>query len=293
MFVYLLLQNMAASDTVIKVLEKIKTIVPDEDYKIATEDKDKYAEFEELVKRVTDENNRIEALKAEIESATSEEIEKKLVKICDPDKIRTIKDALRVQTFQMSIDEPDGERDYFVTATRRGKEVFPPLELKSTNDINRSVKQQYSSILIEVVILLVKSAGVKTECSERAIVNTAQETIGLLDESVVMMEALKEFVEAWGKSSLKWSQADAIFNLVKAADDDGILWKTLKLLYAEMTDWDYFKTVTVVATALNAGAPLIAKFVLALESASVLSKKVANVCDLFSIQSKMDAKWNC
>ena len=99
------------------------------------------------------------------------------------------------------------------------------------------------------------------------------------------------FLERLVKSS--WNreivpQAKALFYLLKDTFSLGILWKIIKSLCSNMSTWDWIKagaliTAQLIAAFATDGLALIAKIVLALNSAYDFYKKIKNLNEIRAV----------
>lgn len=200
-----------------------------------------------------------------------------------------MKTALQVPTYRLDISKkPDGF--HWVDITRDEKKFFKePIRLESVASINTSKWIQMASILVEAVLLVLQAVGIKVAVSETAILRTAEEVIPVIESSSALQKAI-EAVRAASQSGSKWEMAKAIFYLIKDSYSAGILWQIIKGLCSNMSTWDWIKTAGIVTAMIIAalatdGAALIAKIVLALNSAYEFIKKLANLNELKTISA--------
>lgn len=82
-----------------------------------------------------------------------------------------------------------------------------------------------------------------------------------------------------------------LYYLIKELYSTGILWKIIKHLLSNVSTWEWIKIAGIVSAKIIAafgtdGAALIANFVLALNSANKLMKKLTNLQDLKALKEK-------
>ena len=151
-----------------------------------------------------------------------------------------------------------------------------------------------ASIIVEAVLLVLQAVGIKVAVSEQVITRTAEEIIPVVESSSQLQRAITALEKA-SEDGSKWDIAKAIFNLIKASYSASILWKIIKSLCSNMSTWDWAKTsgivTTMIVTALATdGAALIAKIILAPNSAYDFIKKLTNLSQLKAINQELVAK---
>ena len=133
--------------------------------------------------------------------------------------------------------------------------------------------------------------GVEVVVSESTIMKTAEEIIPIIQQSSALQKAVQA-LEAAAESGSTWDIAKAIFNLIKDSYSSGILWKIIKSLCSNMSTWDWIKTIGIVTAMIIAaiatdGLALIAKIVLALNSAYEFIKKLTNLNELKTVRKSL------
>ena len=151
-----------------------------------------------------------------------------------------------------------------------------------------------ASIIVEAVLLVLQVVGIKVAVSEQVITRTAEEIIPVVASSSQLQKAITALEEASEVGS-KWDMAKAIFNLIIDSYSASILWKIIKSLCSNMSTWDWIKTAGIVTTMIVAalatdGAALIAKIILALNSAYDFINKLTNLSQLKAINQELVAK---
>ena len=150
--------------------------------------------------------------------------------------------------------------------------------------INTATWLQIASVIVEAVLLILTAVGISVDVSESVIEETAQEVASTVESSSLLQNAVKQLEKAFENGSA-WDKAKAIFYLIKDSYSAGILWTIIKSLCSNMSTWDWIKTAGIVSAMIIAalatdGAALIAKIVLALNSAYEFVKKVSNLGEL-------------
>ena len=173
---------------------------------------------------------------------------------------------------------------------RDGKTFKPTEELATLKDIENTKVMQYASIIIEAVLLVIEVVGIAVEVSDYVMHKVAQETA---KSSSILQQELDNLQKVFeDSSSTVYQKANAIFILIKDSYLASILWTIIKGLCSNTSYWDWMKTAgTVTAMIIAAidtgGAALIAKIVLALDSAYEFCKKIVNLTELDNIKRNM------
>ena len=147
---------------------------------------------------------------------------------------------------------------------------------------------QMASIIIEGVMLVLSVIGLKVPISNAVLKKTTTEVVEALESSSAFTKACEKFVESWDSASGKLAQAEALFYLLKDTFSLGILWKIIKSLCSNMSTWDWIKaaaliTAQLIAAFTTGGFALIAKIVLALNSAYDFYKKIKNLNEIRAV----------
>ena len=258
----------------------------------ALADIEKYAaeEFEKLKKDPSIKQSVVQAardaatehlkLAEEFRTKPTENIEERLSKHLPKHRVDLIKTGLQVPTYQVNIAKrSDGH--HWVDIVRDGKPFMESRKLDTAASINKTSWIQIASIIIEAVLLVLQAVGIKVAVSEQVIQRTAEEIIPIVESSSQLQKAVEALEEA-AKGGSKWEIAKAIFRLIKDSYSASILWKIIKSLCSNMSTLDWIKTAGIVTAMIVAalatdGAALIAKIVLALNSAYEFIKKLTNL----------------
>ena len=258
----------------------------------ALADIEKYApgEFEKLESDPTIKQSVVQAardaatehlkLAEEFSTKPTENIEERLSKHLPKHRVDLIKTGLQVPTYQLNIAKR-GDGHHWVDITRDGKPFMESRKLDTSASIKQTSWIQIASIIIEAVLLVLQAVGIKVAVSEQVIQRTAEEIIPVVESSSQLQKAVEALEEA-AKNGSKWEIAKAIFVLIKDSYSASILWKIIKSLCSNMSTLDWIKTAGIVTAMIIAalatdGAALIAKIVLALNSAYEFIKKLTNL----------------
>lgn len=127
--------------------------------------------------------------------------------------------------------------------------------------------------------------------SEQVITRTAEEIIPVVESSSQLQKAVQALQEA-AKGGTKWEMAKAIFNLIKDSHSAGILWKIIKGLCSNVSWEEWLKTAAIVSAMIittlgTDGVALIAKIILALNSAYEFIKKLTNLGEIEALKAKV------
>jgi len=249
----------------------------------------KKEEFKKAAKEAAEEEVKLAAEFGSKDSAretSAEDISKRLKRHHSSDRLELVKTGLQVPTYNVNIEKkPDGY--HWVNVTRDGKKFMDPIRIESLASIDTAKWIQIASIIVEAVLLVLQAVGIKVAVSESTILKTAEEVIPVIQKSSALQKAVQALKEAVAGGS-KWQIAKSIFYLIKDSYSAGILWTIIKSLCSNMSTWDWIKTAGIVSAMIIAaiatdGAALIAKIVLALNSAYEFIKKLTNLSELDTI----------
>ena len=229
-------------------------------------------------------------LAGEFRTRPSENIAERLSKHLPKHRVELIQTGLQVPTYRLDISKKaDGH--HWVDITRDGKPFMDSIKLHTATAINKSSWIQIASIIIEAVLLVLQAVGIKVAVSEQVITRTAEEIIPVVESSSQLQKAVQALQKA-AEGGTKWEIAKAIFNLIKDSYSASILWKIIKGLCSNMSWWDWTKTAAIVSAMIVAavatdGAALIAKIILALNSAYEFTKKLTNLGEFAALKAKV------
>ena len=263
--------------------EEVQKFAPEEFKQILQADPQKKEVFRKAVKEAAEEEVKL-AAEFGAKTCTPEDIAKILNKYgYSKDRLELVKSALQVPTYRLDISKKqDGH--HWVDITRNEKKFMDSVRLENLASINQSKWVQMASIIVEAVLLVLQAVGIKVAVSESTIMKTADEIIPVIQKSSQLQKAIEALKEAANGGS-KWEIAKAIFVLIKDSYSASILWKIIKSLCSNMSTWDWIKTAGIVTAMIIAavgtdGVALIAKIVLALNSAYEFIKKLTNLREL-------------
>ena len=229
-------------------------------------------------------------LAEEFRTRPSENVAERLSKLLPQHRVDLIKTGLEVPTYQLDISKKaDGK--HWADITRDGKVFMQSQMLESTAVIGKSTYIQMASIVVEGVLLTLQAVGIKVAVSEQLIKRTAEETVSVIESSSALQKAVQALQEAV-KGGSKWEVAKAIFKLIKDIKAGGILWKIIKGLCSNMTWYDWVKTAGIVTAMIVAavatdGVALVAKIILALNSAYTFFKKFTKLDELAALSKDL------
>ena len=227
-------------------------------------------------------------LAEEFRTRPSENVAERLAKHLPKHRLELIETGLQVPTYRLDISKKD-DGHHWVDITRDGKEFMPSRKLNTVESVNATSWIQIASIVVEAVLLVLQAVGIKVAVSEQAIMKTAEEIIPVIESSSQLQKAVQALEEA-AKGGSMYEIAKAIFALIKDSYSASILWKIIKGLCSNMSTWDWVKTAGIVSAMIVAalatdGVALIAKVLLALNSAYEFIKKLTNLQELKAIKS--------
>lgn len=229
-------------------------------------------------------------LAEEFRTRPSENVAERLSKHLPKHRVDLIQTGLQVPTYRVNIcKKTDGH--HWADITRDGKQFMESKKLDTIAAVNATSWIQIASIVVEAVLLVLQAVGIKVAVSEQAIAKTAEEIIPVIESSSQLQKAVKALQEA-AEGGSKLEIAKAIFNLIKDSYSASILWKIIKGLCSNMSTWDWIKTAGIVSAMIIAalatdGLALIAKIVLALNSAYEFIKKLTNLGELDALKKKL------
>ena len=267
----------------------VEKYAPKEFKEILQADPQKKEAFRKAVTEAAEEEIKL-AAEFSKQAGTPEDVAECLKKHYSEHRLELVKTALQVPTYQLQISKKqDGHQ--WVDITRSGKKFMDPICLESLASINTSKWIQIASIVVEAILLVCQAVGIKVAVSESTILKTAEEIVPVIESSSALQKAV-EGLQAAAESGSKWEIAKAIFTLIKDSYSAGILWKVIKSLCSNMSTWDWIKTAGIVTAMIIAalatdGAALIAKIVLALNSAYEFIKKLTNMNELESVSKTL------
>ena len=259
-------------------LKDLQTRAPDEFRKLT---QDQLEELKTAARNAAEEEVKLS--KVLHASLSHGEIESILEKHLPKERVELIKNGLTIPTYQMRLSkQPEGH--VRVDITRDGTELMPSFLLSTNADLLKASWIQIASIVVEAVLLVLSAVGVKVSADKYVIKKVAEEIVGTIESSSLLQQAVKQLEEAF-QSGSAWEKAKAIFYLIKDSYSAGILWQIIKGLCENMSTSDWIKTAAIVSAEIIAalatdGAALIAKIVLALNSAYEFIKKLTNLQEL-------------
>lgn len=222
--------------------------------------------------------------------AGSAELEAAMSTILSAEELQLIKDTFLFDTYQVEVytcSKPGPKS--FVKFLREGEEIFPDITLVSSSEILKATWLQWASIVIEVFMLALSCIGIHISLRKsqlQKITQAVEKTI----ETPAFRKALDAFKKAWSNGNAM-ARAKAIFMFLKDSFTAGIFWKVMKSIFSTMSKWDYARAIAttaamIVAAFATGGAVLIAKILMALDSAYALVQKMRNLEALEKIEQE-------
>ena len=216
-------------------------------------------------------------------------IRKRLGKYLPENRLKLIEEGFNQQTYQIHITKKMDV--YYADFFRDGKAIFSQKKLNTLNAIALTSYIQMASIIVEAVLLILHAVGIQLAVGEQVITRTAEEIIPVIEVSRPLQRAIEALREA-AEGGPGWDTATAIFNLIKEVFSAGILWQIIKSLCTNMSWFDWVKTsiivtVNIIAALATDGVGLIAKIVLALNTAYEFINKLTNLTQLEAIQKEV------
>ena len=203
-------------------------------------------------------------------------------------RIKMLKEGLQIPTYQLSIRR-EGAKS-FVDVTRSGQKFLESRELAKSQDVSWAREIQYVSILVELVCLVIQAVGITLEIKDSLLKDVTKD---VASNSSVLRQAIEHMHRDWSNDSTsEWDRAKALFRLIHESHSLGILWRIIKSLCKHMSAQDWIKvagaaTAMVIAAYAVGGGSLIAKMVLAVDSAYEFDKKLRNLEELEGVDEKI------
>lgn len=262
----------------------------------------KYAsqEFEELLSDPAKKETMVQAareaaeeevkLAGEFHAGPCDDVAARLLKYLPKDRVDLIETGLQIPTYSLDIQKTN-EGQHRVDITRDEKPfMMESIKLDSGAALAKASSFQIASIVVESVLLVLRSVGIKVSISNQIIAKVVEYIIPVVEHSSQIQQAVHA-IEKASKGVSKWDIAKAIYDLIKELYSTGILWKIIKHLLSNVSTWEWIKIAGIVSAKIIAafgtdGAALIANFVLALNSANKLMKKLTNLQDLKALKEK-------
>lgn len=212
------------------------------------------------------------------------DIRERLAKHLPESRIKLIEEGLDVPTFRMHITKQD-DGNYLATIKTEAGDLYPPRVLASAADIEWATWQQYASVVVEAVIMVLQAIGIGVSAGRHAVEDAVKETSKVIEESSKFQRNIYNFKRAWDSAGSSWGKAKALFYLIKDTYSIGILWSVIKTLCQDMRWWEWLITAAktsamIIAALFTDGVALIAKIALVLVNAVQFSIKVANLNQL-------------
>ena len=175
--------------------------------------------------------------------------------------------------------------DSVATLTFADGTDFETIQLNTQADIDYATRMQVASIIIEGVLLFLKIVGLGIEVSNEIKKTCSKEIVEELAASSAFEQAWAKFLSEWDIADNPFSQAKALFHLLKDTYTLGILWTIIETLYTGKGWWDWIKAAAIISAMIIAahatgGLALLAKIALALKSAFDFINKIKNLQQL-------------
>ncbi|XP_072031124.1 uncharacterized protein [Amphiura filiformis] len=229
-------------------------------------------------------------LAAEFADKPGTDIAQRLAKHLSADRIKLIRAGLSIPTFRMDVTQKDNGR-YCVELTRDDKSFMSGTRVFfGTNDVDWAIQNQYASILVEAVLLVMSAVGIAPDVSEGVMEQTVKDVAEAIESSSTLKRAVDDFIKAWNTAGEDaYEKAKAIFELIDGAFDANIFWTIVKSLCQDMAWYDWLETAAKVAAMIVAalatdGAALIAEIAEIVLDAVDFARKMANVAKLKKIR---------
>ena len=218
-------------------------------------------------------------------------IEKLLGQCYSRERIDMMKNGLKFMTYRLNFVEGDNS-ELVVRFTRFGNEIFPPKRITSSADVKDISDIQAASITIEVLILALNVVGVKVKLADSEINDLAKTVVSIMEKSSDHDEFM-EIIERIGNSPSSTDRANAMFDLLKLLNKQGVFWTLVKDVCKHMKWYQWVISsaeiaATLVAAFATDGIALIAKMALAIDAGVQFMAKFAAMSYLSSIAGFMN-----
>lgn len=245
---------------------------------------ERHDEILKIIKEAAEKEVEMEKISARFMHKDVSGMEEEITKIIGPERLQIIKDAFLAETFTMTLEKM-ADDCLQIVLTKDGKQYKETAVLSKVDSGRQQIVFQAFSIIVEGVMLLLSVVGIKTTIDETSMKNLYSELEPVIKSSAVQ-EAINKFMRSWNQQGATiWNRAKALFFLVKESYSLGLFWKIAKMCISHMSFWEKMKaiaeiTATLVAAFATDGAALIARIILALDSAVSFIKKVSNLDNL-------------
>ena len=200
--------------------------------------------------------------------------------------------GLEIPTYQLSFRKESAR--YLVDFSKKsGEKCMDTIELSSLANLATVDGLQIASIVVEVIGLLLSIVGIVVP--EEVMAKVAQKFATVIMESSAVKAAVEAIKKVFSSGGSGTSRATAIWNLIKALwqyKAHSIFMEIVKALCNNMSWFDWLKTAAMITALILAavateGVALIAKIVIALNSAYEFTKKVTNLNQLEEIKKTL------
>lgn len=219
-------------------------------------------------------------------------LSEKLPKYVASGRVELIKKGLQIPSYRLNFRHEKG--NYYVDITKSGVKYLDSIKLDTTVNAEKASGLQIASIVVEAVALLLSIVGIVVP--EEKIAEVATKIATAIAESPAVKKAIEVLKNVWGSGGSGSSKAKAVWELIKAVwgyrTHGNIFIQIVKLLVSGMSWWQIVKTVGVITAMIVAaiatdGIALIAKIILALNSAYEFGKKILNLNELDEIRNEL------
>lgn len=283
-------------DTVQKTLDILKEHYP-EDIKKLEADPAKKQEVVQVAKKVAEDEVHHQATfsfltKQQESKDVFDLVSKKIAEHLPSSQIEMITKGLEIPTYRLSFRKENAS--YHVDFSKKsGEKCMDTIQLSSLANLATVDGLQIASIVVEVIGLLLSIVGIAVP--EEVMAKVAQKFATVIMESSAVKAAVEAIKKVFGSGGSGTSKATAIWNLIKALwqyKAHSIFMQIVKALCNNMSWLDWLKTAAMITALLVAalatdGLALIAKIVLALNSAYDFIKKVTNLNQLDEIRKTL------
>ena len=165
--------------------------------------------------------------------------------------------------------------------------------MNSQTSIDSTTIKQYSSIVVEAVMLAMSAVGIPVKQGEHAIEQGVDEAAHVIHTNSKFQRAIQKFIELWNNVGSGPSQkAEAVFHLMKETYLASILHTIVKSICSRMHWYEWLETAVkviamIVAALATEGGAIIAEIALMVMSAVDFSRKIENIGHLSRIKDEI------
>ncbi|XP_062585823.1 uncharacterized protein LOC134247480 [Saccostrea cucullata] len=244
---------------------------------------------ENIIKDGSDEIKKFSWLPEDMKSASDEAILTSLEQQLSREENLLLNHALHLETFTMTLEPANSPKT--ARFTRGGRKFLQDINLSTSDGTPTAIKKQLTSILVEIILLVMSSVGLKISYTDEQMNAVIDKVSQLLTDNI--QQKIEEFVKDWPKATTVMAKAQLVFNLLKslATGGTGLVMKIGYAIISQLSWWERMKMIAkfkvAYDNAMKNPSATIAKIAKSLTSApGIIEKKVFNVSALKNLPQK-------